>query len=148
MGVQEIDVTARTAADPETVYRLVAAGETWPSWSGIGSFRLERPGADAAEGVGAIRVFRTGRINSREEIVELIPGRRLSYALLSGLRLRGYRADIDLTPVDGGTQIRWHSRFTARIPGTGWLYRRALTRFIRDCATGLAAHAAIQARSR
>jgi hypothetical protein len=140
--MQDIDVTAHSNADPQTVYRLVAAGETWPTWSGIGSFELERPGREAPEGVGAIRVFRTGRATSREEIVELIPGRRLSYALLSGLPLRGYRADIDLTPSGAGTDIRWHSRFTGKVPGTGWFYRRILGRFIRQCIHGLAAHAA------
>jgi uncharacterized protein YndB with AHSA1/START domain len=140
--VQRIDVTARSTAPPETVYRLLAEGGTWPTWSPLESFRLERPAADAPEGVGAIRVFRTGRTTSREEIVELVPGCRLSYALLSGLPLRGYRADVDLTQVDGGTLIRWRSSFTARVPGTGPLYRWALAKFIRRCADGLAAHAA------
>jgi hypothetical protein len=64
------------------------------------------------------------------------------YELLAGLPLRGYRADIDLTPADGGTVIHWRSRFTAKVPGTGWLYRWALGRFIQRCADGLATHAA------
>lgn len=140
--VHKIDVSARSAADPRTVHALLAAGSTWPQWSPIGSFTLERPAADAPEGVGAIRVFRTGRTTSREEIVELVPQRRLSYRLLSGLPLRDYRADVDLTPDGDGTVIHWRSRFLARVPGTGWLYRWALGKFIRRCADGLAAHAA------
>jgi hypothetical protein len=40
------------------------------------------------------------------------------------------------------TRIRVRSRFTAKVPGTGWIYRRALTRFIQRCADGLGAHAA------
>jgi len=59
--------------------------------------------------------------------------------LLSGLPLRDYRADVDLTPTDGGTDIRWHSTFHPKVPGTGWIYRRALTRFIGDMVRGLAA---------
>jgi hypothetical protein len=35
---------------------------------------------------------------AREEIVELIPDRRLSYVLLSGYPFRDYRADVDLEP--------------------------------------------------
>jgi uncharacterized protein YndB with AHSA1/START domain len=140
--VQRIEVTASSTAPPETVYRLLAEGSTWPTWSPLESFALERPASSGApEGVGAIRVFRTGRTTSREEIVELVPGRRLSYALLSGLPLRGYRADVDLTPVERGTLIQWRSRFTARVPGTGPLYRWALAKFIQRCADGLAAHA-------
>jgi Polyketide cyclase / dehydrase and lipid transport len=140
--VQRIEVTARSAADPMAVYRLLAAGNTWPVWSPIGSFELERAGPDGSESLGAIRVFRTGRVTSREEIVELVPGRRLSYALLSGLAIRDYRADVDLTPDGTGTVIRWQSRFTGKVPGTGWLYRVTLARFIRRCADGLAGYAA------
>jgi hypothetical protein len=143
----QIDVTGHTTADAATVYALLAAGATWPTWSPIGSFELERPGAQAPEGLGAIRVFRTGRVTSREELVELVPGRRLSYALLSGLPLRGYRADVDLTPDGTGTTIRWRSRFTAKVPGTGWLYRRILGRFIGRMVDGLAAYAATARRA-
>jgi len=58
------------------------------------------------------------------------PSRRLSYALLGGLAVRDYRADLDLTPGGGGhgTQLRWHTTFTAKVPGSGWLYLRALTK--------------------
>jgi Polyketide cyclase / dehydrase and lipid transport len=139
--MQNIDVTAHSSADAQTLYALLADGASWPTWSPIGSFALERPGACAPEGLGAVRVFRTGRVRSREQLVELVPGQRLSYVLLSGLPLRGYRADVDLTPNGAGTDIRWRSRFTAKVPGTGWLYRRSLARFIQRCADGLAAHA-------
>jgi hypothetical protein len=137
--VQKIEVTAQSAASPDVLYKLLADGSTWPAWSPLGSFTLERPAPDAPEGVGAIRVFRTGRVSTREEIVELVPDRRLSYTLLSGLPLRGYRANVDLSATPDGTRIDWCSRFTAKVPGTGWLYRRVLGRFIQRCANGLAA---------
>lgn len=147
MGLLEIDARATTTADPATVYALLRDGATWPTWSPLGSFELAEPGETEREGLGAVRVFRTkqpiGEIASRERIVELIPNRRLSYVLVSGMPLRDYRADIDLTPTaDGGTAIRWHSTFRAKIPGTGWLYRRTLARFIQQCVDGLADYAA------
>ncbi|ROT27274.1 SRPBCC family protein [Micromonospora sp. HM5-17] len=142
MARQYIDVQVRTTADPASVYALLVDGAGWPSWSPLGSFELERPGEDEPEGIGAIRVFRTGRVTSRERVVERVPGRRFSYELVSGLPLRDYRADIDLTPDGEGTLIRWHSSFVARVPGTGWFYRRVLDRFLRQCAQGLAARAA------
>jgi hypothetical protein len=138
MRKQEIDVAVRSRAAADTVYELVESGATWPTWSGLGSFELERPDADGGEGVGAVRIFRTWPFTAHEEIVEKVPGRRLSYVLLSGMPLRDYRADIDLTPTDGGTAIRWHSTFTAQRWGTGWFYRLFLDRFIRRCAEGLA----------
>lgn len=146
-------MTAASTGSVETVYELLRAGATWPTWSGLGSFELERPspepdragvGADGHgvdEGVGAIRVFRTGPMRSREQIVELVPGRRLSYVLLSGLPLRDYRADVDLSPTAEGTEIRWHSTFDAKVPGTGWFYRWFLGRFLRQTVDGLAAYA-------
>jgi hypothetical protein len=142
MGVQDIDVTARSRADADAVYRLLASGATWPTWSGLGSFELERPDAAGGEGVGAVRIFRTWPFTNREEVVEAVPGRRFSYRLLSGMPLRGYRADVDLTPDGEGTVIRWHSTFTAERRGTGWFYRWFLGRFIKGCAEGLAKAAA------
>src|SRR5262249_13407974 len=126
MGRQTIDEQTTTTAAASTVYALLRDGSTWPTWSPLGSFSLERPGRDEPEGLGALRLFTTGRTRSLEEIVELIPDRRLSYELRHGLPLRGYRADIDLSPAaDGtGTAIRWHSSFEAKVPGTGWFYRR------------------------
>jgi hypothetical protein len=143
----DIDVSAQSSADADTVYALVESGATWPTWTGLGSFELERPGEGAVEGVGAIRVFRTWPFTSREEIVERVPGRRLSYVLLSGMPLRDYRADIDLTPNADGTAIRWHSTFDATVPGTGWFWRWFLGRFIRDCANGLAREAGSESRT-
>jgi hypothetical protein len=140
--VQRIETIARSSADAATVYSLLIDGKTWPTWSPLDSFELE---STPPEGLGSIRVFRTGRTVSREEVVELVPNRRFSYALLSGLPLRNYRADIDLTPVEGGTVIRWRSSFTPKVPGTGWIYRWALNRFIQRCVDGLAAHATTRA---
>ena len=127
----EIDVTVHSKAGPGTVFALLEDAGTWPVWSPIGSYRPE----------GNLRVFRTGRTVSREEVVEQVPGRRLGYRLLSGLPLNDYRADVDLTPSAGGTDIRWHSTFTGKVPGTAWFYRLVLGRFIRRCAEGLAQHA-------
>jgi len=143
MGTKkEIDERAWSAADPDTVYALLAKGSTWPVWSPIGSFELQQEGDGEPEGLNAIRVFRTGRTTSVERLVELRPGRRLSYSLLHGLPLKDYRADVDLEPFDGGTNIRWHSTFQPKRPGTGWVYRLVLSKFIRRCVKGLAAHAA------
>jgi len=90
----------------------------------------------------AVRVLHRGRVRSREKIVELVPERRFAYTLLGGLPLRDYRATVDLTPERGGTTIRWSSSFRAKMPGTGWLYRAVLDRFIGQAARALADRAA------
>ncbi|MBO3744769.1 SRPBCC family protein [Streptosporangiaceae bacterium NEAU-GS5] len=141
----EINVRARSAAAPDKLYALVADGARWPECSAIGSFELERPGETEAEGVGAIRVFKTGTVKSRELVVEAVPGRRFAYTMLSGMPLRDYRADVELTPDGDGTIIEWRARFAAKYPGTGWFYRSLLQRVIGGLVRGLAARAAVSA---
>jgi uncharacterized protein YndB with AHSA1/START domain len=138
--MKTIDVNVHADAPAEAVYALLVDGDTWPTWAPFDSFEITEPGD--ADRLGEVHVFRTGRHASRERLVELVPGRRYSYELLEGLPLRGYRADVDLTEEAGGTHIRWHSTFTPGRPGTGWIYRAYLARFIDRCARGLAAHAA------
>jgi uncharacterized protein YndB with AHSA1/START domain len=142
MKVQHIAAEATTEAPPDAVWALLGDRSTWPSWSPLGSHGVERPGADGTpDGLGGIAWFVTGRHRVREEIVEREPPRRLSYALLSGLPLRDYRAVVELTPVGAGTRIRWSSTFVPQRRGTGLIYRPALGRIIRRTVTGLAAAA-------
>ena len=149
MAVQVIDKTATTAGDPDSVYELLADGSTWPAWSPIGSFELLAPGDGSPEGLGAVRLFTTGRHQSRERVIERRPGVSFAYVLEAGLALRDYKAVVTLAPTaGGGTAINWHSTFTAKVPGTGGLYRRQLGAFIESCVQGLAAAAAAAAGRR
>jgi hypothetical protein len=141
MALQVIDQTATTGADPASVYALLADGSTWPEWSPIGAFTLLEPGAGTPEGLGAVRLFTTGRSRSRERVVECRSGEVFSYVLESGLPLRDYKAVVTLTPAAGGTSINWHSTFRPKVPGSGWLYRRELGKFIKQTVDGLAAAA-------
>ena len=146
MSKKTIDVTVESAAEPSAVYALLRASDRWPTWSPITSYELVRP-APRPDGVGEIRIFHTkqvlGTVHSREQVVEVIPDRRVSYTLEHGMPLRNYRADIDLTPTATGTAIRWHSTFEPAVPGTGWFYRAVLSAFIARCAKGLAEHALV-----
>jgi uncharacterized protein YndB with AHSA1/START domain len=140
--VEHIRADATTDAAPDAVWSLLGDRSSWPAWSPLGSHSAERPGHDGTpDGPGAIARFVTGRNRVREEIVELEPGRRLSYALLSGLPLRDYRAVVELTPTGEGTHIRWSASFVPQRWGTGALYRLVLGRVIRGLVTGLAAAA-------
>lgn len=113
---QHVQVEVRTSGDPATVYALLRDGASWPLWSPIESFELEWAGADEPEGIGAIRIFRRGRVTGRDQVAELVPDRRFGYRHLSGLPVRDYRATIDLDPDDGGTRIRWQVSFLPRLP--------------------------------
>ena len=142
MKRREIRVTAHSPAAAEVVYGLLADGTTWPRWTSIESFTLEQPGTPPPEGVGAIRVFRRGRTTGRDQILELVENRRLSYASLSGLPVRDYIGEVDLEPAPaGGTTINWHSSFFPSVPGLGPMAQRGIRKFLAECANGLADYA-------
>ena len=142
MRRRRIEVSATSVASPGAVYALLTDGSTWPRWSPIESFELEQPGDGAPEGVGAIRVFRRGRTTGRDQVLELVPDRRLRYASLSGLPVRDYVGEVELEPVPGGTLVRWHSSFVPAVRGTGWLVELGIRRFLTGCVRGLAEYAA------
>jgi uncharacterized protein YndB with AHSA1/START domain len=148
MGRQRIEHHATTTADPATVYALLRDGATWPEWSPIESFELEREGAGEREGIGAVRVFRAGRVTGRDEIAELVPDRRLAYRHTSSLPVRDYVGEVDLEPRGDGTAIRWVATFRPKIPGTGALLRRGLDGFLAGMTDGLAARATADAEAR
>ncbi|HEV2783131.1 MAG TPA: SRPBCC family protein [Actinophytocola sp.] len=139
----QIDVTERTSADPATVYALLRDGSTWPQWGAIDSFELEKEGEGEPEGVGAVRIFRNGRVTGRDEILGFEQDRSFRYAHVKGLPVKDYRGEVDLRPAEGGgTTIHWKVSFSPRLPGTGWLLRKGLTRFIGQTVRGLARHSA------
>ncbi len=139
MVQQVIDETVTTTANPAAVYALLADGSTWPEWSPIDAFDLIAPGEGTPEGLGAVRLFTTGRHKSREKVVTCQPGQVFAYELEAGLPLRHYKAVVTLTPIPSGTAVNWRSTFRAKVPGTGWIYRRVLGKFIRQTVQGLAA---------
>ena len=138
MGLQVVEHELTTTGSPAAVYALLSDGSTWPEWSPIGSFELEKPGVGTPEGLGAVRIFTTGRIRSRERVVAAQPNELFSYTLISGLAVRDYRAVVTLRPSGDGTLIHWRSTFKAKIPGTGWIYQRQLNSFIGRAVNGLA----------
>lgn len=139
---QSFTVTATSTAEPATLYRLLADGSTWPSWTPISRFELERPGDAGGEGVGAIRAFMSGPVRSREQLLELRANELIRYTVLSGPPLRHHEAQVELAPVDGGTRITWSESFEPKVPGTGRFLRWFLTRFVQQCADGLVTAAA------
>jgi hypothetical protein len=141
VGQKVIEHELTTKAPPTTVFALLVDGSTWPEWSPIGSFELVEKGDGDPEGVGAVRIFRTGRIASKERVTLVRPNEIFAYELVSGLAIRDYGAVIRLQQSGEGTRISWRSTFRPKLPGTGWVYQRQLGRFIGLTVNGLAAAA-------
>lgn len=145
MPAHSLAVTGQSTASPAALFALLADIDTWSRWGEWTQTGLESPDPAGGGGVGAVRRLESkglgGPIVSRERVVEVVPGRRLVYELLSGLPLVGYRGVVELEPVAGGTQIRWSSSFDARWFGTGWFFRWILRVFIARTVAALAAAA-------
>jgi uncharacterized protein YndB with AHSA1/START domain len=137
MTMIEVEAEARSAAPPERVWALLADPRSWTQWARFDEVQVEGGG-----GVGEIRQNRRGRITGRDRVVVFEAPRYYAYESSSALPVRDYRGDVTLTPMpDGGTDIRWRSRFAPKIPGTGWLLRRGLRRFVAELTEGLAREA-------
>ena len=139
MAASQVSASARSKAPPHRVTELLADAASWPEWSPIGQAWVEQEAADV---VGEVRKFKTGRTTTVEEVVAYEPGRRLQYTLLKGLPLKGYVSTVDVEYREGGSTITWTSRFEPKRPGTGGIYRWMLKRFLKDMVEGLARAAA------
>jgi hypothetical protein len=138
MDFIKVEGHATSRAAPAAVFSLLKNIDTWPRWSMFKSAELVVRGQDEPYGVGSIRVFSTSVTRAREQVVELIPDRQLSYVLLAGLPFRNYRADVCLTsPGGSGTRIDWTASFQCRY-GTGWFWRLFMNRILSDLAEQLA----------
>jgi hypothetical protein len=121
------------------VWRLLADVTTWTDWGAWTRAELLREGSPPPGGVHAVKRVRIRGTTVTEEVTVFEPPARLGYELRSGLPLRGYHAEVTLTEAPGGgTDLRWHSEFEARIPGTRGLNRRLLQRFTADAVERLA----------
>jgi hypothetical protein len=141
MARQHIHVSGRTTATPEQVYALLTDHTTVPSWSGMDSCELVKPGSPDPEGVGSVRRQRKGRTVGLDTTEELIPGRLFVYSN-QGLPVKEYIGRVELTPIEGGCQIDWRSSFLPKYPLTGWLLNSGMKKFLNRCVTGLAEAAA------
>jgi uncharacterized protein YndB with AHSA1/START domain len=135
--VRQFELDRTVDGDVAAVWRLLDDSSSWPTWTPIDSHDPVAPAG--SNGLGEIRTFHNGRHTVTEKIVERIPLHHLAYTLLSGLAVRDYLAVIDISPVGAATIIVWHTSFRVKVPGTGWLYERALREATRGFLDGLSA---------
>jgi hypothetical protein len=113
-----------SSAPPEAIFSLVKDSSTYPQWTPVQRYEMERPGIHELHGLGEIRVLITGPLRAREEIVNLIPNRYMAYTLIGGLPMCEYLGETTLDPLaDGGTRVTWQSSFYEKYPFTGWFWK-------------------------
>ena len=123
------------------MFDVLADAPNWRRWMFAPHSSFEREGVPAPGGVGAVRSVGAGPVRSREEIVEYDPPRHLGYTLLSGVPVRGYRADVELVEAATGTTITWSASFDPKLPGTGPALQFMMRATVRRLARSLAAYA-------
>jgi uncharacterized protein YndB with AHSA1/START domain len=130
--MHRIDVRAGSRASPERVWSVLADAASWADWAPFDEIIVE-----GGHEVGEVRRVRSGRITTRERVVEFEPPHRYVYEIVSGLPVRDYVAVVLLSPIGDGTDLRWQASFRARIPGTGWALTRLIERAIGRGANAL-----------
>ncbi len=135
-------MASHSRANPDAVYVALTCAATWPLWSPIDAAAIAGGGdPEGQQKVGDTGIFRTGRVISRETIIELITHRRFVYENLSG-PFRFYRCAVELAPASqGGTNITWSGSFEPKLRFSGRVWCWYLTRFMQRMADGLAAYA-------
>lgn len=93
----QIDVHARSNASPQRVWTLLADVRSWRDWA-----PLDEVSVEGGHEVGEVRRVRSGRITTRERVIAFEPPLRYAYEILSGLPIRGYVAEVMLSPITGG----------------------------------------------
>jgi hypothetical protein len=137
MGRHSVEARARSEADRERVWEVLADVPRWSEWGPWTTTELDREGTPAPGGVGAVRLLKRFPMTLREQLTVYEPPERMAYELLSGLPLRDYRAEVKLAADGDGTEVHWRSEFEA-LPGVGELFRWQLQRAFEDIVSRLA----------
>jgi hypothetical protein len=140
MSHHVIEASAHSSAPRDAVWALVRDIETWQDWGTWSSTTIETPApGDDPQGVGVVRRLRQAPVTSIERVIELVPGERLSYELVSGLPFENYHASVSLADAaGGGTDITWRAEFDVRAKVRGTISRKLLERFYPDIVQRLA----------
>ena len=122
--MKTIEATATTSASPTDVWKLIDDVSEWTRW---GTWTESGVEGDGPQKIGAVRTLVKRPFHLRERITEWEPNERMSYEVLEGMRVQGYRATVTLEPrSDGGTTIRWHATYERAGPLAGLILRRAI----------------------
>jgi uncharacterized protein YndB with AHSA1/START domain len=127
----EFTLTRTSTASMETVFDAMTdhrgiAGYVW--WCRRST--LDREGAPAPNGVGAVRRLASIGTTFVEEIIEYERPARYAYKMLSGAPTRDHIGTIELREGGTGTEVSWHLRSTLKIPGVDRLMLPAFKRVI------------------
>jgi uncharacterized protein YndB with AHSA1/START domain len=134
-AMRVIEATADSSGSPAAVWALLADASRWAQWGAWSKVEVEGGGE---HGPGAVRVLVRAPFRVRERVTDWVPGERMGYELVDGMRVRGYSARVTLEDNGrGATLVRWRSTYERAGPLTALVLRLA----VRDACKRVAAAA-------
>jgi uncharacterized protein YndB with AHSA1/START domain len=109
-GRLQVAAESVISAAPEAVWELVADATRYPQW---GPWSAAGYRGTARHALGAVYWLRSasrayGRyVTTVERVEEIDQGRRIVYTVVGGMPVRGYRGEVTLTAIPGGTRVSW-----------------------------------------
>ena len=134
--MKTIEASATTPASRAAVWEQLADVSKWTQWGAWSTVEVEGGGE---HGPGAIRHLVKKPYDLHERVTDWVPGERMGYELIDGMKATGYRATVTLEDApQGGTTVRWHSTYEKASPLTAIVLRLA----VRDACKRVAKAAA------
>jgi len=149
MGTLHVEAEQTANVPPGIVWALISDATTYPRWGPWSEAGYRHPGDTSPRGPGAVYWLRSSRRYGLshpvtvERILDAEEGKFLAYTVIKGIPVRHYRAEITLTPADGGTRIHWAASWDRTLAGR--LVHRSLRAMYPQIVAGLAAAAEDQA---
>ena len=119
-GRLRVEAESVTSAALEAVWALVADATRYPQW---GPWSAAGYRGTAGHAPGAVYWLRSasrayGRyVTTVERVEEIDQGRRIVYTVVGGMPVRGYRGEVTLTAVPGGTRVSWAASWDKTLLG-------------------------------
>ncbi len=138
------------AAPQAVAWEVMTDHELYARWVPRCRVELETEGSPDRNGVGAVRVFRTGPVSTSEEITAFDPPHRMAYRILSiPLPVRNCRSEMLLVEGEqaGSCTLHWDSWFEPVIPFTGGIIGKVMASAVEKMAAGIATEAQGRAQS-
>jgi uncharacterized protein YndB with AHSA1/START domain len=139
----QVEAEQSAKATPETVWAIISDPTQYPQFGPWSAAGYRNKDGDAPPGtVGNVYWLKSSRrtylryATSVEKILELNEGRSLAYTVVGGIPVKNYRAEITLTPVEGGTHIRWAATWDSTMAGR--IVHRTLLVLYSELVTSLA----------
>jgi uncharacterized protein YndB with AHSA1/START domain len=122
-GQLAVEARGETKAPASLVWGLVGDATKYAEWGPWSASGYEPPNVDDSSGAGTMRWMKLGRRRTVEKILEVEENRRMVYAVLQGIPVHNYRAEIVLSGIGGGTGVEWSATWDKTLLGRA-IHRR------------------------